>query len=510
MSLPQRLAPLVALVAALAAGACVYPTEHDADVHVSVTPLPILIRGNDTLATARAWQLVGTGDSVEITNVSFVWSSGNSAVATVDPNGHIVGIKSGTTTIRAAAANFDKRSQPGDITLRVAERLEIDSIRPKTVHFGDTVTVFGVGVDSIFQAQLAQGVLIPNVFRRSRDATGYARSVYWVPPPAHKDSLFYIGYGVFGFSKDVVQVILLDHLHHVLREPEHAVADVEQRVLVRGRRHPVDAAGVPGRIPTAPEDIGDQDPLGQLRLEDRVHPDPEHGDGVAEMHRLGPDAVDLEPLGDPQRDITGLGALVEVRRGGADRRRAGLDAHDVPAGVHRRHRRIAAGPDEADVRDLSGVAGAEHLPGAGRGQRVVPADQDRERRDADVHIGIVLGGVHARARRERGDEGDERGQALWEAHAGTIRVSRDSIYSGPYPGAYDRSHYSRPRRFRSRYPATTACAARSGGTSSTSTPARRMWPSASSRARSSSSAAALRKASVGVSGRNAATRSSSG
>src|SRR5437867_3616959 len=210
MSLPQRLAPLVALVAALAAGTCVYPTEHDADVHVSVTPLPILIRGNDALATARAWQVLGTGDSAEITNISFVWSSGNASVATVDPSGHIVGIKSGTTTIRAAAANFDKRSQPGDITLRVAERLEIDSIRPKTVHFGDTVTVFGVGVDSISQAQLGQGVLIPNVFRRSRDATGYARSVYWVPPPAHKDSLFYIGNGVFGFSKDVVQVIQQD------------------------------------------------------------------------------------------------------------------------------------------------------------------------------------------------------------------------------------------------------------------------------------------------------------
>src|SRR3989449_1686452 len=210
MSLPQRLAPLVAVVAALAAGACVYPTEHDADVHVSVTAVPILIRGNDALATARAWQVLGTGDSAEITNISFVWSSGNASVATVDPSGHIVGIKSGTTTIRAAAANFDKRSQPGDITLRVAERLEIDSIRPKTVHFGDTVTVFGVGVDSIFQAQLAQGVLIPNVFRRSRDATGYARSVYWVPPPAHKDSLFYIGNGVFRFSKDVVQGIQQD------------------------------------------------------------------------------------------------------------------------------------------------------------------------------------------------------------------------------------------------------------------------------------------------------------
>src|SRR5256885_12701 len=165
---------------------------------------------DDTLATARAWQVVGTGDSVEITNVSFVWASGNSAVATVDPNGHIVGIKSGTTTIRAAAANFDKRSQSGEITLRVSERLEIDSIRPPKVHFGDTITVYGVGVDSIFQAQLGQGILIPNVFRRSRDANGYARSVYWVPPPARRDSLFYIGNGVFGFSKDPVRVIQQD------------------------------------------------------------------------------------------------------------------------------------------------------------------------------------------------------------------------------------------------------------------------------------------------------------
>jgi len=210
VTLRPRFAPLLALAAALGAGTCVYPTEHDADVHVSVTPLPILIRGNDALATARAWQVVSAGDSAEITNVSFVWSSDNSSVATVDANGHIVGIKSGTTTIRAAAANFDKRSQSGEITLRVSERLEIDSIRPPKVHFGDTITVYGVGVDSIFQAQLGQGILIPNVFRRSRDATGYARSVYWVPPPARRDSLFYIGNGVFGFSKDTVHVIQQD------------------------------------------------------------------------------------------------------------------------------------------------------------------------------------------------------------------------------------------------------------------------------------------------------------
>jgi hypothetical protein len=222
VSLRPRLAPRLALCAAAAATTCVYPTEHDADVHVSVTPLPILIRGDNAAAAARAWQLLGTGDSAEITNVSFVWSSDNSAVATVDAKGHIVGIKSGTTTIRAAAANFDKRSQPGDITLRVSERLEIDSIRPPKVQFGDTITVYGVGVDSIFQAQLGQGVLIPNIFRRSRDASGYARSVYWVPPPARRDSLFYIGNGVFGFSKDTVRVIQQD-LYETVFPPHDAL-----------------------------------------------------------------------------------------------------------------------------------------------------------------------------------------------------------------------------------------------------------------------------------------------
>src|SRR3989442_15803933 len=116
MSLPQRLAPLVAVVAALAAGACVYPTEHHADVHVSVAPLPILIRGNDALATARARQRLGTGDSAEITNIRFVWTSGNASVAPVDPSGHIVGIRSGTTRIRAAPATFDEPCRPRNIT----------------------------------------------------------------------------------------------------------------------------------------------------------------------------------------------------------------------------------------------------------------------------------------------------------------------------------------------------------------------------------------------------------
>jgi len=36
---------------------CVYPTEHDSSVHVDLTHIAILLRGNDTAATATAWRI---------------------------------------------------------------------------------------------------------------------------------------------------------------------------------------------------------------------------------------------------------------------------------------------------------------------------------------------------------------------------------------------------------------------------------------------------------------------
>jgi pre-peptidase len=189
---------------------CVFPTERDEAVRVSIDPLPVLIRGNDASATARAWQVLAGGDSQPLANVTFVWSSDSTSIATVDATGHIVGIKSGTTIIRARTANFDRQSLPGEIILRVSAPLEVDSIRPQTVRPGETVTVYGVGVDSIFQASIGDGVLIPYLFSNVRDSSGSAQITYWVPPPARTDSLFFIGNGVFGLSKDTVRVMRPD------------------------------------------------------------------------------------------------------------------------------------------------------------------------------------------------------------------------------------------------------------------------------------------------------------
>ena len=146
----RRLGALALLFTAVTVGTCVYPTERDSSVHVSITPLQILIRGNDTVATATAWQMRGPTDSVAIPNVAFVWTSSDPKIATVDNAGHITGVKSGTVNIRAAAANFDKGALPGQTILRVSAPLEVDSVRPQTVTYGETATVYGVGAANLF------------------------------------------------------------------------------------------------------------------------------------------------------------------------------------------------------------------------------------------------------------------------------------------------------------------------------------------------------------------------
>jgi hypothetical protein len=96
------------------------------------------------------------------------------------------------------------------LVLRVANPLEIDSVRPPLARHGEILTVYGVGVDSLFIASLAGVNLIEYPFSRQRDSTGMGRISFWVPPPARSDSLFYLGAGVFGFDTATTQVLFHD------------------------------------------------------------------------------------------------------------------------------------------------------------------------------------------------------------------------------------------------------------------------------------------------------------
>jgi len=223
MRLTRGIAALAVLFSSATLATCVYPTERDDAVRVSLTPIHILFRGADTVATARAWQMVGPGDSLQIANVVFVWSTSDASVATVDPAGRIVGITSGTAIITAAALNFDKRQLAAADTVRVSAPIEVDSLRPTTVRYGEMLTLYGIGADSIFQATLRGAPLIPNVFADSTYATGAQRRRYWVPFPARTDSLaiigIYNGSGVFGFVRgETTKVVERD-----LYEPDDTV-----------------------------------------------------------------------------------------------------------------------------------------------------------------------------------------------------------------------------------------------------------------------------------------------
>ena len=198
--------------------ACVFPTERDASVHVSIKPIHILFQGKDTVAAAQAWQIVSAKDSQPISNVVFVWSSSNASVATVDNTGRIVGVNSGTVIITAAAANFDKAARVATDTVRVSAPLAIDSVGPDTVKYGQVLTIYGVGVDSILSAKLASADLIPVPFSDTVFAGGTARTRFWVPPPATSDSVFFLGIfngnGSFGYvhgsTTDVIERDIYD------------------------------------------------------------------------------------------------------------------------------------------------------------------------------------------------------------------------------------------------------------------------------------------------------------
>jgi hypothetical protein len=208
---------LVGLFLCAAVGTCVFPTEHDGAVHVTLAPLHILLRGATAVRRATAWQIISATDSQPIPNVKFVWSSSDPLTAAVDNEGRIVGIKSGIVTITAAAANFGAQARAARDTVRVSAALEIDSVSPDTVRYGDRLSIYGVGVDSIFQASLGNGILIPVPFSTQTYANGTARARYWVPPPAVTDSLFFLGItngnGVFGFVHGSTTKVIVHDLY---------------------------------------------------------------------------------------------------------------------------------------------------------------------------------------------------------------------------------------------------------------------------------------------------------
>lgn len=173
--------------------------DSSSDVTVVVTsPAPVVVRGDRVPLQARAFRVVGV-DTFDIKNVRFQWSTDNVNVATIvgdDFGGaELTGVNSGPVLVTATAVAFDA-AQVGLFQMRVSDALEIDSVRPTSVKWGDKLRVYGVGVRNIFIADLV-AQLFPDTLRFQGDPQGLGVMEFWVPPPARTEQLFVLGPGVF-------------------------------------------------------------------------------------------------------------------------------------------------------------------------------------------------------------------------------------------------------------------------------------------------------------------------
>ncbi|HUC39390.1 MAG TPA: hypothetical protein VMR92_01045, partial [Gemmatimonadales bacterium] len=208
------------LAVALTGVTCAFPTDKSDKVLVTLEgPSQVVLRGQEMSVYARAWHVIGP-DTQPITNVAFAFGTGSSTTATVQNDGGgyatVTGVNSGTVDITARAISFEQ-APVGNLVLRVSNPLEVDSVRPSIVHFGDTITVYGVGVDSIIIAFLANATQfdypLPGILpTRTRDSLGFSTATFWVTPPAHTDRLSFIGPGVFGNAPDTTKVLPFDVL----------------------------------------------------------------------------------------------------------------------------------------------------------------------------------------------------------------------------------------------------------------------------------------------------------
>ncbi len=144
-------------------------------------------QGQTDLIFAQTWRRLPNGDSAEVLNVDYHWSSDNDAIARVERRSggyaEVTGVNVGTVDVRAKAAAFD-RSFDAAVPVRVSPSFIIDSVRPLSVGFGGKVSVYGVRVNQIFFMDQGFGTLIPDEFSFTGSLEGLGRLDFWVPFPS--------------------------------------------------------------------------------------------------------------------------------------------------------------------------------------------------------------------------------------------------------------------------------------------------------------------------------------
>ncbi len=201
------------MVFGVALTGCSDATDSEVTTYTAIAAAsPVLLRGAQQAFAASVWQRTAPGDSVEVRNVELVWTTTDPTLATVAAQDNrsavVTGVNAGVVTLTATATGFEG-AEPAHFDLRVANPLEIDSMRPAVVRWGEKVTMYGIGVSSLFFATLEGAALFPDTF--SVAVTGGLEQIsFWVPPPASTGHVFALGPGLNVIAPDSTTVVRSD------------------------------------------------------------------------------------------------------------------------------------------------------------------------------------------------------------------------------------------------------------------------------------------------------------
>jgi hypothetical protein len=137
----------VAILLTAVCGGCLLPSDHSPRLAIEVDSLPTrLLPGDTVLVRARLLSAPGT----PIPNADFVFSSSDSDVVAFlarDARSALLRMRrAGDATLQVTAEAYPA-VPAAERLVAVRPSLQIDSVRPLAARYGDTVTVYGVGLD---------------------------------------------------------------------------------------------------------------------------------------------------------------------------------------------------------------------------------------------------------------------------------------------------------------------------------------------------------------------------
>jgi hypothetical protein len=211
------------MVIGSALSACLLPTDGSADLVVAIdSTRPVLLRGDTLRLFARTFRREATGALAQVRDIALDWRTTDPRIASVtgrpDGSAIVVGFASGRTTLTARAAQFTQ-AEEAVLHLRVSSPIEIDSIKPDVVRYGEQVTVFGVGVGRLAHLLLQGSELLPDPGAFMGDSSGLGQRSYWVPYPAITGRALGVLSGGLSVSASSPTVVKGADLYHELGLP---------------------------------------------------------------------------------------------------------------------------------------------------------------------------------------------------------------------------------------------------------------------------------------------------